>query len=110
MNPARGDTMSDVEVPLTVLATDPALLERYQPGPLALAALVILAGTLWLLYRSMKRQLARIDFDATATDDAGRMRGGASQRGDHRAAGGADSTGDIERPSGPEGPDGRGRS
>lgn len=97
--------MNGVDAPETVLATDPALLERYQPGPIALAILLILGGTLWLLHRSMKRQLDRIDFDSTATDDAGRMRD-VTQRDDDWAAGGADSRGDTKRRSGPEQPDG----
>ncbi len=97
--------MSGVDAPVSVLATDPALLERYQPGPIALAILVILGGTLWLLHRSMKRQLDRIDFDPTATDDAGRMRDAA--RGDHRRSNGDDPRGRTDRRSEPKDPDHR---
>ncbi len=75
-----------MDAPLTVLATDPALLERYQPGPIALAIVVILAGVLWLLFRSMKRQLSRIDFDETARDDAGRATRGKEDHPAPRAA------------------------
>lgn len=105
MNQASGGTMSGVDAPVSVLATDPALLERYQPGPIALAILVILGGTLWLLHRSMKRQLDRIDFDPTATDDAGRMRDAA--RGDSPPSGGTGPGRESDRRSEPEGPDHR---
>ncbi len=99
--------MSDMDAPVTVLATDPALLERYQPGPIALAILVILGGTLWLLHRSMKRQLDRIDFDPTASDDAGRMRD--ASRGDYPSRGGSGSGGEADGRPEREGPDVPGR-
>lgn len=92
-----------MDAPVTVLATDPELLERYQPGPVALAILVILAGTLWLLHRSMKRQLDRIDFDPNAADDAGRMRD-APQRSDRRPNGSTPPSNDAARRSEPEDP------
>ena len=60
--------------PVTVVAADAGLLEKYQPGPGALLMFVLLALALVLLLRSMFRQFRRIDFDESATDDAGRMR------------------------------------
>jgi hypothetical protein len=54
--------------------TDQDLLDKYQPGPLALGVVLLLGIAVFFLYRSMRSQLRRIDFDEKAPDDAGRMR------------------------------------
>lgn len=52
--------------------TDQSLLEKYQPGPIALLVVVLLGLSLVVLYLSMRRQMKRVDFDETATTDAER--------------------------------------
>lgn len=67
--------------------TDPSLLEKYQPGPVALGVVVLLGVAVFLLWRSMRHQLKRIDFDEEASDDESRMRGTGQGR-----------DGDVNRP------------
>ncbi len=55
--------------------TDQNLLEKYQPGPIALGVVVLLGVAVFFLWRSMRHQLKRIDFDEQAPDDQSRMRG-----------------------------------
>jgi hypothetical protein len=52
---------------------------------MGLVGFLVIAGlalALVLLYRSLRRQLGRIDFDAEGTSDAERMRGHSSPDGD----------------------------
>jgi hypothetical protein len=52
------------------------------PGLLGFLVVVALGLALVFLYRSLRKQLKRIDFDAEATSDADRMRPDGSADGD----------------------------
>lgn len=45
------------------------------PGLLGFAILIALLAMMVVLYRSLRKQMGRVDFDATAGTDEGRMRG-----------------------------------
>ena len=69
---ALGMTAARLLAGLVTQTDDPTLLERYQPGPVALLVVVLLALACVVLFLSMRRQLRRVRFDEDATDDAGR--------------------------------------
>ncbi|MGH8828121.1 MAG: hypothetical protein ACRDVZ_11125 [Jiangellaceae bacterium] len=58
-----------------VLAAQDADQSAIGPGSLGFWVLIGLLVTLFVLYRSMRKQVKRVDFDDTATTDEGRMRG-----------------------------------
>ena len=56
-------------------------------GGIGLLGFLVIAGlavALFFLYRSLRRQLGRIDFNAEGTSDAERMRGHGASDGDTR--------------------------
>jgi hypothetical protein len=64
-------------------ATDtPAPDSAVGPGLLGFLVVVALGLALVFLYRSLRKQLRRIDFDADATSDSDRMRPDGSADGD----------------------------
>ncbi|WP_053203467.1 hypothetical protein [Jiangella muralis] len=45
------------------------------PGLYGLLVLIFLVAALFLLYRSLRKQIRRVDFDPEGVDDVERMRG-----------------------------------
>jgi hypothetical protein len=79
-----GEEVSQMRFGQVVFAATPDVPADSAIGPGLLGFLVVVALGLALvfLYRSLRKQLRRIDFDADATSDVDRMRADGSADGD----------------------------